>query len=149
MVLQRHLSDDIGLLPKTIQEGCDEVAKKLGYLPLAIDLAGAYIGNSLTPERSLTQYLEDYERHRDDLLQMDHLRGLSPTERTVWTVWDTTLEKIEREYPQWQPGLLLKFLAYFQGTIVQDEMFRLASLGISTVVDELGEGISTELQIFV
>jgi hypothetical protein len=80
---------------------------------------------------------------------MDHLRGLSPTERTVWTVWDTTLEKIEREYPQWQPGLLLKFLAYFQGTIVQDEMFRLASLGISTVVDELGEGISTELQIFV
>lgn len=149
LVLLRHLSDDIDLLPKSVHKDCDEVANQLGYLPLALDLAGAYIGNTIAPEQSVTQYLEDYEKHRDELLQIDHLRGLSPTERTVWTVWDTTLEKVEREYTQLQPGLLLKFLAHFQGTIVQDEMFRLASVGMSAVVDELGEGISPELQMFI
>ncbi|CAG8063314.1 unnamed protein product [Penicillium nalgiovense] len=149
VVLLHHLSDDIDSLPKSLQEDCDKVANKLGYLPLALDLAGAYIGNSIAPEKTVTQYLEDYEKHRDELLQMDHLRGLSPTERTVWTVWDTTLEKIEREYRQLQPGLLLTFLAHFQGAIVQDEMFRLASLGMSSVVDEFGEGDSTELQKFL
>jgi tetratricopeptide (TPR) repeat protein len=149
MVLLRHLSDKIDLLPKTVRDGCDEVAKKLGYLPLAIDLAGAYIGNSLTPEQSLTQYLEDYEKHRDELLQMDHLRGLTPTERTVWTVWDTTLRKIEREYTQWHPGLLLTFLANFHGNIVQNEMFRLASHGMFAVNHELGEENFTELQTFI
>ncbi|CAG8067062.1 unnamed protein product [Penicillium nalgiovense] len=149
LVLMRHLSDDIDLLPESVQADCDEVANKLEYLPLALDLAGAYIGNSIAPEQSVRQYLEDYEKHRDQLLQMDHLRGLSPTERTVWTVWDTTLEKIEMEYTQLQPGLLLTFLAHFQGTIVQDEMFRLASLGMSAVVDEFGEGVSTEVRMFL
>ncbi|KAJ5960017.1 uncharacterized protein N7479_007167 [Penicillium vulpinum] len=149
LVLLRHLSDDIDLLPKSVQNDCDEVANKLGYLPLALDLAGAYIGNSIAPEQSVRQYLEDYVKHRDELLQMNHLRGLSPTERTVWTVWDTTLEKIETEYTQLQPGLLLTFLAHFQGTIVQDEMFRLASLGMSAVVDEFGEGVSTEIRMFL
>lgn len=149
LVLLRHLSDDIDLLPKSVQGDCDKVANKLGYLPLALDLAGAYIGNNVAPEQSVTQYLEDYEKHRDELLQMDYLRGLSPTERTVWTVWDTTLEKIEREYTQLQPGLLLTFLAHFQGTIIQDEMFSLASLGMSTVVEELGEEFSTSLQMFI
>ncbi|KAJ5123879.1 uncharacterized protein N7515_007704 [Penicillium bovifimosum] len=149
MVLLRHLSDNVDLLPQSVEEGCDEVAKKLGYLPLAIDLAGAYIGNSVAPELSLARYLEDYEKHRDELLQMDHLRGLSSAERTVWTVWDTTLEKIETQYPRLQPGLLLTFLACFQGNIVQDEMFRLASLGMSTVVNELGEEDSTELRMFI
>ncbi|KAJ5454948.1 hypothetical protein N7530_012717 [Penicillium desertorum] len=150
MVLLRHLSDDIDWLPKTVQEGCDNVATKLGYLPLAIDLAGAYIGNnSLAPEQSLTQYLKDYEKHRDELLQMNHLRGLSPTERTVWTVWDTTLEKIEREYRKWQPGVLLTLLAHFHGTVVQNEMFRLASLGMYAINDKLGEENFTELQMFI
>lgn len=50
MVLLRYLSDNIDLVLKTVQKDCDKVAKKLRYLPLAIDLAGAYISNSLTPE---------------------------------------------------------------------------------------------------
>ncbi|KAJ6139454.1 hypothetical protein N7471_005940 [Penicillium samsonianum] len=58
------MSDHIDLFPKTVQEGCDEVANKLGYLPLAIDLAGAYIGNNLAPEHVPTHYLEDYGKHR-------------------------------------------------------------------------------------
>jgi tetratricopeptide (TPR) repeat protein len=151
-LLLHHLSWDADSAPETIQQRCSEVAEKLGYLPLAIDLAGAYIGNDPVPEQALTQYLADYDTHRDELLQMDNFRGLLQTEKTVWTVWDTTLERITNDYGL-QPGLLLTFLAYFKGNIIQDEMFRLASLGMTAVDgeldDEAGEGIPTELRKFV
>lgn len=95
------------------------------------------------------QYLEDYDRHRDELLQMDDLRGLSPTEKTVWIVWDTTWAKIEREHADLQPSLLLTFLAHFKDAVIQDELFRLATLGMIAVDEELGEGELTELQQFI
>ncbi|KAK3317106.1 hypothetical protein B0H66DRAFT_576700 [Apodospora peruviana] len=120
-----------------IQRNCDKIAQRLGYLALAIDLAGAYIGNDSTPKHALSQYLADYDRHRDELLQMDGFQGLLPTEKTVWTVWDTTLQKIRRKYSHLQPELLLTFLAQFKGSIVQDESFRLACLGMEKVDTEL------------
>lgn len=70
------MSDHIDLFPKTVQEGCDEVANKLGYLPLAIDLAGAYIGNNLAPEHVPTQYLEDYGKHRVSSCRWTIFEGL-------------------------------------------------------------------------
>ncbi|RHZ68735.1 hypothetical protein CDV55_107208 [Aspergillus turcosus] len=78
----------------------------------------------------ILQYLEDYDRHRDELLQMDDLRGLSPTEKTVWTS-------------------TLTFLAHFKGAVIQDELFRLASLGMIAVDEELGEGELAEMWQFI
>ncbi|PKX88834.1 uncharacterized protein P174DRAFT_472817 [Aspergillus novofumigatus IBT 16806] len=72
MVLQ-HMSSDIGSLSRNIQQGCGKLAQRLAYLPLAIDLASSYIGNDAIPEQVLMQYLEDYNRHRDELLRMDDL----------------------------------------------------------------------------
>lgn len=51
MILLRHLPLDVDSLPRNIQQGCDELAQRLGYLPLAIDLAGTYIGNDAIPEQ--------------------------------------------------------------------------------------------------
>ena len=62
----------------------------------------------------------------------------------MWTVWDTTLDKIEKDHADEQPGLLLTLLAHFKGTIVQDEMFRPAALGISRLDDELAEEMPPE-----
>ncbi|EPE35145.1 alpha/beta-Hydrolase [Glarea lozoyensis ATCC 20868] len=76
-----------------VTTGCKQVAEKLGYLALAIDLAGAYIGNEADPEDALTQYLDDFTRHGDALLQIDRFQELRPTQKTVWTVWDTTLQQ--------------------------------------------------------
>ncbi len=153
-LLLRHLQLDAESASEDVRHGCYKVAQKLGYLALAIDLAGAYIANNNPmPERALSQYLTDYERHRDELLRMDGFRGLLPTQKIVANVWDITLEKIAREYADLQPELLLTFLAHFKGSIVQDEMFRLASLGISEVDseldDEAGEGISTDLRKYI
>src|SRR3569833_3118521 len=107
--------------PEDIRQNCDKVAQRLGYLALAIDLAGAYISSDSAPEQALSQYLEDYDRHRDDLLQMDDFQGLRPT-----------------------------VLAQFIGSIVQDEMFRLASLGMAEVDDalddEVDEGMPADLR---
>jgi hypothetical protein len=151
-LLLQHLQWHVDSAPKKILESCEVVVQRLGYLPLAVDLADAYISNDPDQEGALVRYLTDYERHRDELLRIDHFRGLLPTEKTVWTVWDTTLEKLEKEHARLQPILLLAFLARFRGTLVQDEMFRLASLGMALVDQELGgEGqrLPSELQRFL
>ncbi|KAL9579751.1 MAG: hypothetical protein Q9203_006566, partial [Teloschistes exilis] len=137
MLLLRHLRLDLEPVPQDIQEDCDKIAERLGYLALAIDLAGAYIGNERDQRQAPRQYLADYTRHRDDLLQSEHTRGLSSSDKTVWTVWDTTLEKIERRHADLRPRWLLAFLARFSDGVVQDELFRLASLSISSVTREI------------
>ncbi|KAK3328706.1 hypothetical protein B0H66DRAFT_596327 [Apodospora peruviana] len=135
-LLLKHLQLKTESALEEIQRNCDKIAQRLGYLALAIDLAGAYIGNDSTPKHALSQYLADYDRHCDELLQMDGFQGLLPTEKTVWTVWDTTLQKIRRKYSRLQPELLLTFLAQFKGSIVQDESFRLACLVHLTDISE-------------
>ncbi|CAG8293183.1 unnamed protein product, partial [Penicillium salamii] len=157
MVLLQHFSQGPNPALEKVCQRCDEVAQKLGYLALAVDLAGAYISNyDVAPgqapeqaaERALMQYLKDFKKHGDELLQKDEFQGLSKERKTVWTVWDTTLERIEKDHTE-LPGVLLSFLAHFRGSIVQDEVFRLASLGISAVDDELGEQNSPGLRIFI
>jgi tetratricopeptide (TPR) repeat protein len=65
---------------------------------------------------------------------------MSTSDKTVWTVWDTTLEMIETRFAHLQPGLVLAFLARFRGVIVQDELLRLASLGMSRICEALYDG---------
>ncbi|KAI9789841.1 MAG: hypothetical protein M1816_005758 [Peltula sp. TS41687] len=132
-LLLQHLEWDADSAPQHVQRMCDTIVERLDYLALAIDLAGAYIRNDSNQEAALKQYLVDYGKHQDELLQSDNFRGLSMYDKTVWTVWDTTLEKIEREYPEVRPGLFLAFLAHINRGTFQKEMFRLASLGLSVV----------------
>lgn len=140
-VLLQHLRRESNSIPSYVQTLCDNIARKLGYLALAVDLAGAYIeyeialGTALETalETALAQYLEDFSRHKDDLLQQDQFRGLPETDKTVWTVWDKTLDRIQDLDRKCRPDLLLTFLSHFRGSIVQDELFRLASIGLSKI----------------
>ena len=109
------------------------MVQRLERLALAVNLAGAYIGNEPNQEIALMQYVEDYDQHQDDLLQDDRFRGLLPTEKTVWTVWNTTFAKLEKDHARLLPIDLLTIFARFKGNIIQDETFRLASLGIARV----------------
>ncbi|KAK1976078.1 hypothetical protein LZ30DRAFT_806571 [Colletotrichum cereale] len=148
-LLLKHLSLDADSASKEIQHCCNEVVQKLGCLALAIDLAGAYIGIEAAPQDALTQYLTDYDRHHGELLKMDEFRGLRPTDKTVWTVWDATLEKIRKEHTSVRPDFLLTLLAHFKGNIVQEEMFRLASLsfaGFLLDTNSQNTGMALELQ---
>ena len=57
----------------------------------------------------------------------------------MWTVWDKTLDRIQDLEPKARPDLLLVFFARFRGSIVQDELLRLASLGLSILKERFGE----------
>ncbi|KAH8899758.1 TPR-like protein [Thozetella sp. PMI_491] len=145
-LLLRHLQMLPEIAPQSIRQSCDEVGENLGYLALAIDLAGAYISQDSNPEQGLRQYLTDYRRHKNELLRMNNFQGLRPSEKTVWTVWDTTLRKIAQDHADLQPEALLRLLACFKGKIIQDEMFRLAALGINR---GFYEELPSELKQFV
>jgi Tetratricopeptide repeat/NB-ARC domain len=136
-LLLRQLNLDPDSAPKHIQVICDTIVERLGYLALAIDLAGARIDENPDQEEALKRYLDDYDKHQDELLQRADFRGLSMSKKTVWTVWETTLDKIEDQYPEVRPALA--FFAHFKKGIIQDELFRLASLGFSAIDGELGQ----------
>ena len=145
-LLLQHLPWDIDSATDTIRQSCEELVQNLGHLPLAIDLAGAYIGIDPNPEHAIMQYLSDLNTHRKELLQMDYFRGLLPREITVWTVWDKTLRKINNDSANLQPDLFLIFLAHFKSIIIQEEMFRLAAMGLSSLDDDLIEKLPAELR---
>lgn len=115
---------------------CDKVVSGLGCLAFAVNLAGAYLAEQLqllhhnanveeAVTTVLTQYLADYELHQDELLQ----RKSPGSQETVWTVWDSSLTAIEESSPGSYAREVLAFLAQFDQGHVQEEMFRLTSVG--------------------
>jgi tetratricopeptide (TPR) repeat protein len=143
-LLLRHLQLDDSEMTKEILYDCEAIAQQLGYLALAVGLAGAYIANSDEEKPdALRQYLKDFSGHRDELLKHQHYQGLSDHDKTVWTVWDTTLTRIEETSPDLRPGLLLAFLARFDGAVIQDEVLRLASIEMNRVHEVLYPDPST------
>ncbi|KAF1922859.1 uncharacterized protein M421DRAFT_338260 [Didymella exigua CBS 183.55] len=140
-LLLRHLKLEVSIAAEDILVDCNKIAEKLGYLPLAVDLAGAYIGRSKKdPIRALRQYLVDYDKQHDYLLKDTRFCDSSASEKTVWTVWSTTLKRIEQNHADLRPDLLLAFLARFRSGVVQDELLRLASLSLSTVAQKMYGG---------
>ncbi|SCV61158.1 uncharacterized protein FFFS_15727 [Fusarium fujikuroi] len=146
-LILRHVLHDGNAPSKKVLRECGEVAMKLDYLSLAIDLAGAYIGNSPDPEQALNRYLTDYDMRRDELLRINDSKGPLPTEKTAWTVWDATIQEITEENGQ-QPDLLLTSLAQFRGAIIQDEIFRLAALDIASINRNLTNEIPAKIRQF-
>ena len=133
-LLLKHLRLDSDSALQDVLEDCDKVSSQLGHLPLAVDLAGAYIANDVDPQAALRHYLGDYNKHQDYLLRSEHYRGLSPSEKTVWTVWDTTLFRIKTSHPE--SSMFLGLVARFRGSVVQEELFRLASYGMALIKDD-------------
>ncbi len=134
-LLVRHLGWDYESVPDDVRELADNIVARLECLALAVDLAGAYIGERDDQKAALQRYLVDYDRHRDDLLRRGSFYGLSSYEKTLWTVWDTTLEAIERRFPEVHATLLLAFLSCFNRGCIQDELFRLASHGLPAAAE--------------
>lgn len=141
LLLQR-LGKDASSASEDIQEIASEIVTRLGHLALAVDLAGAYIAadadgsDDSDRETALRAYLRSYERHQDELLRYSLPPGLSDYNKIVWTVWETTLEAIERWYPSSNPTLLLTLLAYMDPGNIQDELFRLGSLGAPAMAED-------------
>jgi hypothetical protein len=136
------------------RELIEEIAERLDRLALALDLAGARIwtdvdnGNDL--EAALRQYyLSDYQHNRNRLLQEEHFDSVGQYKKTVWTAWETSLaslRKLEQSQPNIYPIHLLRFMTLLDWSNVQDELFRMAGLGLERACSWLRVEVSAWMQ---
>lgn len=97
-----------------------EIAKKLGWLPLAIDQAGAYVAARQMP---LQTYMEVYEKHFGKIFKE---RPASPVwsyrDQTVFTTWEISFQAIKAENEAAADLLLL--CSFLSNEDIWEEMLR-------------------------
>ena len=71
-----------------------KLAETLGYLPLALEQAAAYIRETSS---SLDHYQALFQRHHAQLLQQSHLATEYPD--TVVTTWELSFQKVQKTSP--------------------------------------------------
>ena len=104
------------------------IVDQLGYLALAIDLAGAYISQHDFVQEDLSRYLKFLEQNSVPMLGNKALQDAGDYDHTVATVWETSIAAINKTSPASVD--LLAFLAYLSPTPVDDRLFAEASMFI-------------------
>lgn len=99
------------------QEQARALAEELGSLPLALDQAGAYLGETGC---GLAAYLELYRSQRTDLLRW---RGdLASSHEAVATTWTLALKQLEQTTPA--AIELLRLCAFLHPEAIPEDLFR-------------------------
>ena len=110
-----------------------ELAEKMGYLPLALDQAGAYMEiNRMTYK----DYLDLYNKHNLELLAEEYD---DPDKKTVATTWKISFEKINNRASQ----QLLNLCAFLAPDNIYIQWFKDAS---DVLPDELREATKNDLK---
>jgi len=150
-LMSNHLGEPI------IREDCywdlvEKITEGLDRLALPLDLAGARISVDAENWGDLTtalkQYLEDYQHNQERLLHDTEYANATPYKKTAWTAWETSLSSLRAEEESQSdiyPVQLLAFLTLFDRANVQDELFRLASLGLDEACYRLGASVPSWL----
>ena len=88
----------------------DEIVRELGYLALAITLAGSYV--SVTPRLSsdIRRYLPEYRQRRKELLRRQAKQHIHQYRESVLSTWEASFEAIENHNPC--AARLLSLLAF-------------------------------------
>jgi tetratricopeptide (TPR) repeat protein len=131
----------------------EKITEFLDRLALPLDLAGARISVDAENWGDLTtalkQYFEDYGHNQERLLHDTEYANATPYKKTAWTAWETSLSSLrakEESHSGIYPVKLLSFLTLFDRTNVQDELFRLASLGLPFAQYGLGAAVPSWLR---
>ena len=82
------------------------LAEQLGYLPLALEQAGAYIDERRC---TMARYLEWFEKRQREMLEAGHLSSEYPD--TVATTWSLSFQNVEHENSA--AAELLRLCAFF------------------------------------
>lgn len=116
-------------------EDAGKVVKELGYLALAIELAGAYM---FLNQLSAVEYLQLYQRSQPQLL------ALTPSSleysQTVWTTWKISFNRLHCRNPR-AAYLLQLFVWLDRGNIEK----RYLCLGASAKDRFVGSGLGLEI----
>lgn len=140
-LLLQHLHLESASVPEDIRELSLKVSDNLAYLVLAVDLAGAHIRaryrlnspvSAGKARASLAEYLRDLKRHKSALLRDGAGDG---QDLTIETIWHTSFEAIERQYPQYQPKALLVLLARMslEQAVIDKTMLSLVAGGLRKI----------------
>ncbi|QRV94760.1 nephrocystin-3 protein [Ceratobasidium sp. AG-Ba] len=118
------LNKAAGLTNDSDKATLDELIRAMGYFPLAIVQAGAYIR---THTCSLKDYLEMYQKSQGQLLEeyADEVQKIDDYERTVYATWQLS-------YRQLTPlaGRLFDVMAFMHHDHILEDTFRLALMGL-------------------
>ena len=115
-----------------------EVSKKivneLGFIPLAIDQAGAYIEAG---KCDIGQYLRQFSVHRQALMSDATFTGASRYNKTVYGSWDLSFKEIEKRAGGCSTPvgtraaqaaiLILQICAFYHHTSISKDIFRSAA----------------------
>ena len=102
-------------------EETGRIVKELGYLALAIILAGSYV--SMTPrlKSDVKRYLPEYERRRKELLQRRPKWHVHQYGESVLSTWETSFEAITKQDPT--AARLLSLLAFVNFEDITIDLF--------------------------
>jgi tetratricopeptide (TPR) repeat protein len=75
--------------------GLKELVNILGYMPLALAQAGAYIAEKQT---SIEDYLNRYRKYQS-ILMSDGILDLNPRHEPVWITFNMNFKALEEDYP--------------------------------------------------
>ncbi|KAK5947767.1 hypothetical protein OHC33_011213 [Knufia fluminis] len=104
------------------------ITKELGYLALALTLAGSYV--SETPRLSnLRRYLPEYQAHRRRLLSREARPSIHRYKGSVLSTWEMSFAAIERQNPT--AARLLALLAFINLDDIFLRLFKIS--GVSAI----------------
>ncbi len=110
---------------------CETLAEKLGYLPLALEQAAAYIGEQGSGF-GFSDYLKLYEQSTAELLALQAL-GSTEYPDPVITTWKTTVTKLPAA-----SRVILRLAAFVAATPLPIQMFVDSAKNVRTWTESLG-----------
>ena len=108
------------------------VVAKLGYIPLAIDQAGAYIEAG---KCDINKYLTRFSLHHQTLMSDATFKGTSGYDQTVYGTWDLSFEEIEKRAKSGTGDaqvaqaaiLILQICAFYHHSNISKDIFQSAA----------------------
>ncbi|MBI3248684.1 MAG: tetratricopeptide repeat protein [Deltaproteobacteria bacterium] len=116
----------------TERTSCDHLADRLGYLPLALKQAAAYVHAQQDPSFGFRDYLHLYEQAEAYYLQQ-HTFGETDYPKSVYATWRTTIEKLSG-----QAQAILRLAAFMADTPIPNDVFSKATDIVQERADPLG-----------
>jgi transcriptional regulator with XRE-family HTH domain/tetratricopeptide (TPR) repeat protein len=117
--LPRSQSDSVDAFYEAHRLKARDISLLLDGLPLALDQAGAYIGETGC---SLSEYIQLYHKHRKELLARRSERGKLYTDyrKSVATTWLISFSRVEQQCPA--AAKLLDLCAFFHADAIPKEI---------------------------
>jgi tetratricopeptide (TPR) repeat protein len=108
----------------------EAIVEELGYLALAVSLAGTYISQTPQLSADLDEYLTEYRQRRHQLLAQTPSALVHQYGESVMTTWEASFAAIHHRSSE--AARLLMLLAYLDNNDVFLDLFRLDGSSVQT-----------------